>query len=133
MAGTFKFELVSPERILISADAEQVVVPGGDGDFAVLVGHAPVISTLRPGVLDITLPGSRRRVFVKGGFAEVEPDRLTVLAEKAIDVEELDAASIARELEVAEASLAVAKTDAAKMHAEFLVDRLRSLQSGKAH
>ena len=67
MAGTFKFELVSPERVLLSEDAEQVVVPGADGDFGVLVGHAPLVSTLRPGMLEVLLPGKKRRVFVKGG------------------------------------------------------------------
>jgi len=77
MAGTFKFELVSPERVLLSIDADQVVVPGSDGEFAVLAGHAPVIATLRPGVLDVTAGGSKRRLFVKSGFAEVDPSRLT--------------------------------------------------------
>ena len=75
MAGTFKFELVSPERILLSVDADQVVVPGADGDFAVLAGHAPVIATLRPGVLGVTAGGTRKRLFVKSGFCEVDPSR----------------------------------------------------------
>ena len=92
MAGTFKFELVSPERVLMTRDAEQVLLPGAEGDMTILPGHAPVISTLRPGVLDISLSGSKSRVFVKSGFAEVEPDRVTVLAETAYDLAELDAA-----------------------------------------
>ena len=134
MAGTFKFELVSPERVLMSEDVEQVVVPGGDGDFAVLPGHAPVISTLRAGVLDVTAPGGRRQIFVKGGFAEVEPDRLTVLAERAYDVADFGADRIAAELETAEAELAAAKDDAARSRGHTLVDRLKSLQAGgKAH
>ena len=134
MAGTFKFELVSPERILISEDVEQVVVPGGDGDFAVLAGHAPVISTLRAGVLDVTGPGGRKQLFVKGGFAEVDPERLTVLAERAYDVADFSAAQISSELESAEADLAAAKDDAAKIKASFLVDRLKALQgAAKAH
>ncbi|HEX7808071.1 MAG TPA: F0F1 ATP synthase subunit epsilon, partial [Thermoanaerobaculia bacterium] len=114
MTGTFRFELVSPERVLLSVDADQVVVPGNDGDFAVLAGHAPVISTLRPGVLDVTAGGVRKRLFVKSGFAEVDPARLTVLAEKAYDVEELSAATIADELKTAEAELASAKDDSSK-------------------
>lgn len=127
MAGTFKFELVSPERVLLSADAEQVVVPGADGDFAVLVGHAPLVSTLRPGVLDVALPGSRRRVFVKGGFAEVEPDRLTILAERAMDVDDLKGDKLSSEIAAAEAEIGQAKDDEARMRAEAVVERLRAL------
>ncbi len=131
--ATFKFELVSPERILISEDVEQVVVPGSDGDFAVLPGHAPVISTIRPGVLDVTGPGGHRQLLVKGGFAEVDPQRLTVLAERAYDVAELKPDRLAAELQAAEAELAEAGDDAARLRAHTLLDCLRSLQSGRAH
>ncbi len=127
MAGTFRFELVSPERVLLSVDADQVVVPGNDGDFAVLAGHAPVISTLRPGVLDVTAGSVRKRLFVKSGFAEVDPSRLTVLAETAYDVEELSAATIAEELRTAEAELAAAKDDSSKRMADTLVTELKRL------
>ncbi len=131
MAGTFKFELVSPERILMSVDADQVVVPGADGDFAVLAGHAPVIATLRPGVLDVTSAAGKRRLFVKAGFAEVDPTRLTVLAQKAYDVDDMSADVIADELKTAEAELAAAQTDDAKMMADTLVAELKRL-TGKA-
>ena len=127
MAGTFKFELVSPERVLLSIDADQVVVPGSDGEFAVLAGHAPVIATLRPGVLDVTAGGTKRRLFVKSGFAEVDPSRLTVLAEKAYDVEELSASAIEEELKSAEAELAAAKDDNAKRMSDTLVNELKRL------
>ena len=130
---TFRFELVSPERILMSEDVDQVLVPGGDGDFTVLTGHAPVISTLRAGVLDVTGAGGHRQLFVKGGFAEVEPDRLTVLAEKAVELSEFSPDAIASELEAAEADLAGAQDDAARLRAHTLVSRLRALQAGKAH
>jgi F-type H+-transporting ATPase subunit epsilon len=94
MAGTFKFELVTPERMVLSQDAAQVVVPGVEGEFTVLAGHAPVIAGLRPGVVDATLADDRTmRVFVKGGFAEVDADRLIVLAERASDVADLDIAA----------------------------------------
>jgi F-type H+-transporting ATPase subunit epsilon len=132
MAGTFRFELVSPERVLMSVDAEQVVVPGDDGDFTVLPGHAPVISTLLPGVLDVTAAGVRKRLFVKSGFAEVDPSRLTVLAEKAYDVDELSAAMIAEELKSAEAELAAAKDDSAKRMADTLISELKRLSSRAA-
>ncbi|MET0406856.1 MAG: F0F1 ATP synthase subunit epsilon [Hyphomicrobium sp.] len=131
MAGTFRFELVSPERVLLAIDADQVVVPGDDGDFAVLAGHAPVISTLRPGVLDVTAGSVHKRLFVKSGFAEVDPSRLTVLAERAYDVEELSAATIADELKTAEAELASAKDDTSKRRADTLVTELKRL-SGRA-
>jgi F-type H+-transporting ATPase subunit epsilon len=129
MAGTFKFELVSPERVLLSIDADQVVVPGSDGEFTVLAGHAPVIATLRPGVLDVTAGGTKRRLFVKSGFAEVDPTRLTVLAEKAYDVDELSSATIAAELKAAEAELAAAKDDEAKRMADTLVNELKRLRA----
>jgi F-type H+-transporting ATPase subunit epsilon len=132
MAGTFRFELVSPERVLLSVDADQVVVPGDDGDFAVLAGHAPVISTLRPGVLDVTAGSVRKRLFVKTGFAEVDPSRLTVLAESAYDVDELSAAMLADELKTAEAELAAAKDDSAKRRADTLVGELRRLSARAA-
>ena len=131
MAGTFKFELVSPERILMSIDADQVVVPGADGDFAVLAGHAPVIATLRPGVLDVTAGNTKKRLFVKSGFCEVDPARLTVLAQKAYDVDDMSPAVIADELKTAEAELAAAKDDNARMMADTLVSELKRL-SGKA-
>jgi F-type H+-transporting ATPase subunit epsilon len=128
MAGTFKFELVTPERMALSEDVEQVVVPGIEGEFTVLPGHAPVISALRPGVIDVTLPDARRsRIYVKGGFAEVDADRLTVLAERALDVEEMDPATVADELAAAEADLASAPDDIARLAAASAVDRLRSL------
>ena len=128
MAGTFKFELVTPERMALSEDVAQVVVPGVEGEFTVLPGHAPVISALRPGVIEVALPdASKTRIFVKGGFAEVDAGHLTVLAERALAVEEMDAVVVAAELEAAEAELAAAGDDASRLAAAFAVDRLRAL------
>jgi F-type H+-transporting ATPase subunit epsilon len=132
MAGTFRFELVSPERILLSVDAEQVVVPGANGDFAVLPGHAPFITFLRPGVLDVTAGGAKSRVLVKGGFAEVDPTRLTVLAQTAFNVDELTGATLATELAAAEAELAGAKDDDAKSAADALVTELKRISAKAA-
>ncbi len=129
MAGTFKFELVSPERILLSEDAEQVIVPGMEGQFTVLAGHAPVISTLRPGVLDAQVAGGRRRVFVRGGFAEVGPDRLTVLAQHMLDLDNMDAERLAFEVSSAEQMLAEAKDDSSRMLAGEAVERLKELRA----
>jgi F-type H+-transporting ATPase subunit epsilon len=129
MAGTFKFELVTPERMALSQDATQVLVPGVEGEFTVLPGHAPVISALRPGVIEVTLAesGEKERIFVKGGFAEVDADRLTVLAERALPVAEMDSGTIATELEAAEAELAAAGDDASRLAAASAVERLKSL------
>ena len=130
---TFKFELVSPERVLVSEDVEQVVLRGAEGDFAVLEGHAPFVSTLRPGVLDVTGPGGRKQFLVKSGFAEVEPSRLTVLAERAYNVADLAASDIGNQLEAAEAELAGARSDGARLTAYTLVEQLKALQSGARH
>ncbi len=86
MADTFKFELVSPERLLVSGEVEQVLVPGSEGDFTMLAHHAPLLTSLRPGLLEIVSGAAeRRRYFVRGGFAEVGPQGLTVLAETATE------------------------------------------------
>jgi F-type H+-transporting ATPase subunit epsilon len=128
MADTFRFELVTPERMALSEDVAEVVVPGVEGEFTVLPGHAPVISALRPGVIEVALPdSSKTRIFVKGGFAEVDAGHLTVLAERALPVEEMDAVVVAAELEAAEAEFAAAGDDASRLAAAFAVDRLRVL------
>ena len=90
MADTVKFELVSPERLLFSADVESVVVPGTEGDFGVLPGHARLISTVRPGVISVFQNGKvTDRIFVEGGFAEVTGTGCTVLAEHAVPVSDI--------------------------------------------
>ncbi len=131
MAETFKFELVSPERLLMSGDVAQVVVPGSEGDFAVLPDHAPVLSTLRPGVLQITGAGSEeKRIFVRGGFAEAGPESLTVLAQQAIDLKEFDRERIAQEIKNAEQDLSDAKEDEPRRHAQGALDELKAIQAG---
>ena len=132
MAATFNFELVTPERLVFSGEASQVVVPGAEGDFAVLAGHSPFISTLRPGILDVTLPSGSQRLLVKKGVAEADPERLTVLAQSAVPIEELDGTRLASELRLAEAQVAEAKDDNARMMADTLVDVLKRLQAKAA-
>ena len=128
MAGTFKFELVSPERVLVSEDASEVIVPGMDGQFTVLAGHAPVISSLRPGTLIIKLASGERRVFVRGGIAEVEPDSLTILAQHLIDLEDGErGAHVEAEIKSAEAMLASSKDDIERMSAQDTIDQLRAI------
>ncbi len=128
MAGTFKFELVSPERVLVSEDASEVIVPGTDGQFTVLPGHAPFISSLRPGTMLIKLATGERRVFVRGGIAEVEPDSLTILAQHLIDLEDGGrGAAIEAEIKTAEAMLAASKDDAERLAAEDTITQLRAV------
>lgn len=128
MAASFKFELVTPERVLMSSDVTEVMVPGADGDFTVFAGHAPVISTLRPGVIVARADaGKATRLYVRGGFCEVAPDSLTVLAEQASDVEGMNADAVAAEMKVAEAALAAATTDDARWAASTAIERLKAL------
>jgi F-type H+-transporting ATPase subunit epsilon len=128
MAETFKFELVSPERLLLSEEVAQVEVPGAEGDFTVLPRHAPVLASLRPGVLAVGGVAARR-FFVRGGFAEVGPSGLTVLAETAIDFAELDAAHLAQEVKDAEEDMADATDDAVRDRAQTRLDQLHQVQA----
>ena len=107
MAARIGFELVSPEKLLLSEDVEMVVVPGGEGNFGVLPGHALFISTVRPGVIDV-YEGNKvsERIFVSGGFAEVTPERCTVLADEAMPLSSLDRGQIEESLKTAEAEVA---------------------------
>jgi F-type H+-transporting ATPase subunit epsilon len=123
------FELVAPERLLFSGAVAQVIVPGLEGEFTVLPLHAPVLSTLKPGVLTVTaLNGESERIFVRGGIAEVNPAGLTVLAEEAIPLAELSADRLAEQLRNAEDDLADAKDEQARQKAQEAVDHLRQLK-----
>jgi F-type H+-transporting ATPase subunit epsilon len=101
--ATFHFDLVSPEKLLFSGEVDQVDVPGAEGDFGVLAGHAPVVSALRPGIMTVFVGGQAQRMVVLGGFAEVSADgKLTVLADLANSVEEFDRAVLAQHIETQE-------------------------------
>jgi F-type H+-transporting ATPase subunit epsilon len=129
MPDPFKFELVSPERLLVSGEVEQVLVPGAEGDMTVLAHHAPVLSTLRPGLLDIGFPGGKsQRFFIRGGFAEVNPQGLTVLAETAIDLDELKAEQLAQAIKDAEEDVADLENDA-RDRAQTKLEHLRQVQA----
>ena len=119
MADKVTFELVSPERLLLSRPVDMVVVPGSEGDFGVLPRHAPVISAVRPGVIDVHEDGKvSERIFVGGGFAEVTGERCTVLAEQASPIGELDRAQAEQRLTDAREDLADAKSDGERAAAE---------------
>src|SRR5450631_1807976 len=127
--ATFSFELASPTRLVFSGEVEQVDVPGAEGDFGVLAGHAPLISALRPGILTIREGGGAKRLYVRDGFAEVNASGLTVLAEFATPVEELDSGEIQKEIEAAEVRLTEAKEGNARDKAAERVDQLKQVRT----
>jgi F-type H+-transporting ATPase subunit epsilon len=131
--ATFHFELVSPERLVFSGEVDQVVVPGAEGEFGVMAGHAPFVSTLKPGILRIKAGGGDVPVFVRGGFAEAGPSGLTVLAETSMPIEELNPARLATEIKNAEDDVADAKSDAAKARAQEKLDQLKELKAALGH
>jgi len=119
MADKVQFELVSPEKLLVSRAVEMVVVPGSEGDFGALPGHAPLISEIRPGIIAIFEGGQvQERIFVAGGFAEVTNERCTVLAEQAMPLAEIDRVSADSELKNARDDLSDAKSDMDRAIAE---------------
>jgi F-type H+-transporting ATPase subunit epsilon len=124
------FELVSPERLLFSGEVAEVDIPGTEGDMGILPGHAPVLSTLRPGVITVTKEGgAKERIFVRGGFAEVNPQGLTVLAEVAVPVAELHADLLAQQVKDAEEDVSDAQDDETRRRAQENLDHLKALQS----
>jgi F-type H+-transporting ATPase subunit epsilon len=130
MADAFKFDLVSPERLLVSANVEQVIVPGSEGYFTVFAHHAPVLTGLRPGLLEVISDGGKQaRYFIRGGFAEVGPAGLTVLAETAVDLNELDASVLTQSIKDAEEDVADATDPAIRDKAQMRLDQLRQVQS----
>ena len=127
MAG-LHFELVSPARLLFSGEVASVTIPGTEGEMGIFAGHAPVLSTLRPGVVTITREtGSPEKIFVRGGFAEVNPSGLTLLAETAIPLAELDAAALAQQIKNSEEDVADAKDDETRRRAQENLDHLKAL------
>ncbi len=129
MADKLKFNLVSPERELMSAEVNQVDIPGTEGWIGVLPNHAPLMATLAPGMVKIRTGSDEKRIFVRGGFAEISPAGLTLLAEEAMPAEELDADAIARRIRHAEEDLADADTDEKKLAAQQSLDRMKELQA----
>jgi F-type H+-transporting ATPase subunit epsilon len=133
MADKLHFELVSPERLLLSEEVDLVTVPGKEGEFGVMVGHAPLMATLRPGVIDVQTQGQpAQRIFVRSGFAEVTPKGLTILASHAVPMADVDAALLDQEIQNAEEDVADAKTDTARQSAQESLDQLRQLRGALA-
>lgn len=128
---TFLLELVSPEKLLISEEVEHVVVPGTEGEFGVLAYHAPLLSTLRPGVVKVykTGGGEPEKLVVSGGFADVNPKGLTILADDATPLSEFDPASLDAKIKDAEEDLADASGDDAKLRLQDKLDRLKEFRA----
>jgi len=131
--ATFHFDLVSPEKLLVAGDVEQVDVPGSEGDFGVLAGHAPLVTTLRPGILTVYREGGALRVVVNGGFAEVGASGLTVLADTAVAVEDFDLAVLAGEIKDTEEDVADTKDDWQRDKLAHRLDQLKALQAALSH
>jgi len=129
MADKLHFNLVSPERELMSADVDQVDIPGTEGWIGVLPKHSPLMTALAPGMVRVRSGSEETRIFVRGGFAEISPAGLTVLAEEALKAEDLNADAIAQRVKDAEEDLADADTDEKKLAAQQSLDRLKELQA----
>ena len=113
MADTLQFSLVSPERELYSGNVDQVDIPGTEGDLGVMPNHSPLMAAIRTGIITVTENGSETKFFVQGGFADVTPSGLTVLAEQAVALAELNKADVEAQIATVEASLETLSGDAA--------------------
>ncbi len=136
MADKLHFDLVSPERSLRSGEVFMVVVPGSGGDFGVLSGHAPFMSTIRPGAIQVfadDMGSTPQRIFIDGGFAEVNERGLTILAEAATPVEEINVEQVSRDLADARDAMRDAKTDAERAAVERRIASLEAMQAAATH
>jgi F-type H+-transporting ATPase subunit epsilon len=129
MADALHFEFVSPESVLFSGDVDQVDLPGAEGDMGILAGHAPLVTTLRPGIITIFRGGAREPVVITGGFAEVGPAGLTVLADRAVARADFDTATLAAEIKDAEEDVTDATEAAQRDKLARHLDQLKALQA----
>ncbi len=130
MAEAFQFELVSPERLLVSEQVESVVIPGAEGEMTVLANHAPVMTTVKPGVVTVTsADGAIERYCVFGGFADILPSGCTLLAESAVAVGAIDRDDLARRIQNAREDVADAKDGKARTKAEEYLNHLTTLEA----
>ena len=125
--ATFHFDLVSPEKLAFSGEVDQVDIPGAEGDFGVLAGHAPVVAAMRPGILTVITGGSKQKIIVLGGLAEVSEKGLTVLADVATSIDEIDRAKFAATISEMESKLA--EKDGSELDREIeRLDHFKSVQ-----
>jgi F-type H+-transporting ATPase subunit epsilon len=128
MSDKMHFSLVSPEKELFSGEVDSVTVPGSEGDFGVYVAHMPVMTTIRPGAISVMNGKDERRIYILGGFADVTPSGLTILAEEAVELGDLDPAKLAQDLTNAEEDVRDADTDDKREIAAERRDFLQSMQ-----
>lgn len=129
----FKFDLVSPERLLVSEDVESVVIPGTEGEMTVMANHAPVVTTIKPGVVTVKpAGGATERYVVFGGFADILPSGCTLLAEEAVAVKDINRDDLARRIQNARENIADAKDDATRSKAQQYLDQLTTLEGALA-
>lgn len=129
----FHFELVAPERLLFSGPVESVVLAGSEGEMTVMADHAPAMTTLKPGVVTLDEgAGKSRKLFVRGGFADIAPTGLTILADNALPMEELNGRAIDAEIDAAEQEASAAVAEEAKRQAGEKLDQLRELKAALA-
>jgi F-type H+-transporting ATPase subunit epsilon len=129
MASKIAFDLVSPERLLLSTEADMVTVPGTEGYLGVMAGHAPLVTTLRAGMIDVQVNGHDDRYFIRGGFAEIGPAKVTVLAEEAVPMTELDLAVLDQRIADAQDDEIAAKSEVERLKASQLVDDLKLVRA----
>ena len=129
MASKIAFDLVSPERLLLSTEADMVTVPGTEGYLGVMAGHAPLVTTLRAGMIDVQTGGQDDRYFIRGGFAEIGPAKITVLAEEAIPMTEMDLAVLDQRISDAQSDEIAAKGDTERLKASQMVDDLKLVRA----
>jgi F-type H+-transporting ATPase subunit epsilon len=129
----FHFDLVGPEKLLFSGEVEQVDVPGSEGDFGVLAGHGPLVAMLRPGIVTIYADGGNERVMVTGGFAEVGPGGLTILADFAMPADEVDQSVLAGTIKDTEEDVADATDGAQRDKLQRKLDQLKAVQAALGH
>lgn len=129
MADKLTFALVSPEREVFHGEVDHVVVPGSEGEFGVSPNHAPVMSVIKPGALKVINEGAERRIFVNGGFADVTPEGLTVLAEEAVDLADVDPAQLDQQLKNAQEDVRDANSDEKRAAAQAALSRLETMRA----
>jgi F-type H+-transporting ATPase subunit epsilon len=130
MAEAFQFELVAPERLLVSEQVEFVIIPGAEGEMTVMANHAPVMTTIKPGVVTVkTAAGETERYCVFGGFADILPTGCTLLAESAVAVNSIDRENLAKRIQDAREDVADAKDDMTRTKAEQYLSHLTTLEA----
>jgi F-type H+-transporting ATPase subunit epsilon len=129
MAAKIAFELVAPERLLLSCTADMVTVPGTEGYMGVMAGHAPLVSTLRAGMIDVNVDGKDDRYFICGGFVEIGPAKITILAEEALPMTEMDLSVLDQRISDAQEDEIAAKSDEDRQKAAQLVDDLKLVRA----